>query len=75
MKVFAPSVVLAAMTFAAMTFYGVPGAAAQQDQPYCLQSTDGALTCHFQTMDQCQDALKKGPTKMGTCVPNPKTKP
>ena len=70
MKNFAMSVALAAMTLC-----GVQRAAAQQDQPYCLQTTDGALTCHFQTMDQCQDALKKGPTKTGTCVPNPKTKP
>jgi hypothetical protein len=70
MKIFAMSVAIAAVTLG-----GVSGAAAQQDQPYCLQTTDGALTCHFQTMDQCQDALKKGPIKTGTCVPNPKTKP
>jgi hypothetical protein len=70
MKTFAMSVAMAAVTLG-----GVTGAAAQQDQPYCLQTSDGALTCHFQTMDQCQDALKKGPTRTGTCVPNPKTKP
>jgi hypothetical protein len=70
MKIFAMSVAIAAVALV-----GVRGAAAQQDQPYCLQTSDGALTCHFETMAQCQDALKKGPTKTGTCVPNPKTKP
>ena len=70
MNIVAMSVALAAMILCG----GITGAAAQQDQPYCLQTNDGALTCHFQTMDQCQDALKKGPTKTGSCVPNPKTK-
>jgi hypothetical protein len=69
------NIVAMSVALAAMTLFGVKGAAAQQDQPYCLQTNDGALTCHFQTMDQCQDALKKGPTKTGSCVPNPKTKP
>jgi hypothetical protein len=45
------------------------GAVAQQDQPFCLQASDGMLTCHFETMAQCQDALKKGPVRTGTCVP------
>jgi hypothetical protein len=46
---------------------------AQQDQPFCLRADDGQLTCHFETMEQCQEALKKGPTRTGTCIPNPKT--
>jgi hypothetical protein len=50
-------------------------ASAQQNQSFCLQSSDGALTCHFETMAQCQDALKNGPIRKGNCVPNPKTKP
>jgi hypothetical protein len=50
-------------------------ASAQQDQPFCLQSNDGTLACHFETMAQCQDALKNGPVRTGTCLPNPKTKP
>jgi hypothetical protein len=54
---------------------GVTRASAQQDQPFCLQSGDGLLTCHFQTLAQCEEALKKGPTRTGNCVPNPKTRP
>lgn len=50
------------------------GVAAQQDQPFCLQDGDGKLSCHFQTMAQCQEALKKGPTRTGTCLPNPASK-
>ena len=69
MKTFAIIIVLAA------TFGPLNEASAQQDQPYCLQSADGALTCHFQTLAQCQDALKTGPVRTGTCVPNPMTKP
>ena len=69
MKIFAMSVALAACSFG-----GVSGASAQQDQAFCLQSGEGKLECHFETMAQCQDALKKGPTRSGTCVPNPKTK-
>ena len=67
MRTFAMSIAVAA------TF--LTGAVAQQDQPFCLQAGDGMLTCHFETMAQCQDALKKGPTRTGTCLPNPKTKP
>jgi Protein of unknown function (DUF3551) len=55
------------------TLYGLTGAGAQQDQPFCLRDADGQLTCHFETMAQCQEALKKGPTRTGTCIPNPKT--
>jgi Protein of unknown function (DUF3551) len=48
---------------------------AQQDQPFCLRHGEGKLDCHFETMAQCQEALKADPTKAtGTCVPNPKTK-
>lgn len=56
MKIFALSVAIAVVTIG-----GVSGAAAQQNQPYCLQSGDGKLDCHLETMAQCQDALKKGP--------------
>jgi len=70
MKIFAMSVALAAWFLG-----GVSGASAQQNQAFCLQSGDGKLECHFETMAQCQDALKKGPIPSGTCVPNPKTKP
>jgi hypothetical protein len=49
-------------------------AGAQQNQPFCLRAVDGQLTCHFETMAQCQEALKKGPTRTGTCIPNPQTK-
>ncbi len=69
MKIFAMLIAVAA------TLGPVNEASAQQDQPFCLQSADGALTCHFQTLVQCQDALKTGPARTGTCVPNPKTKP
>ena len=58
----------------AATVGTLAGAAAQQDQPVCLQDGDGKLSCHFQTMEQCQEALKKGPTRSGTCLPNPATK-
>ena len=57
-----------------VTLRSLTGAAAQQDQPFCLQEVDGKLTCHFETMAQCQDALKSGPIKTGKCIPNPKTK-
>ena len=67
MKTFAVSIAIGA------TLGSVTGASAQQDQPFCLQSVDGDLTCHFETLAQCQDALKQVPIK-GTCVPNPKTK-
>jgi hypothetical protein len=59
----------------AATLEVVTEASAQQDQPFCLQSNDGVLACHFETMAQCQDALKHGPARTGTCLPNPKTKP
>ena len=53
----------------------VTGASGQQNQPFCLRAGDGNLTCHFETMAQCQEALKKGPTRTGTCIPNPRTRP
>jgi hypothetical protein len=65
---------LAFATVAMILLYGHL-AVAQQNQPFCLQSNDGALTCHFETMAQCQAALKSGPVRKGNCVPNPKTKP
>jgi Protein of unknown function (DUF3551) len=49
------------------------GAGAQQNQPFCLREGDGKMSCHFETMAQCQEALKSGPTRTGTCIPNPKT--
>ena len=69
MRAFMMSIAVAA------TFGSVPDASAQQNQPFCLQASDGVLTCHFETMAQCQDALKNGPVRTGTCLPNPKTKP
>jgi hypothetical protein len=56
-------------------FFCLTGASAQQNQPFCLRESDGNLSCHFETMAQCQDALKKGPTRTGTCIPNPRTRP
>ena len=58
----------------AATIGSLTGVTAQQDQPFCLREGDGTLTCHFQTMEQCQEALKKGPTRTGTCIANPKLK-
>ena len=66
--------VLALSTVTVVIFASLSGTAAQQDQPFCLRESDGNLTCHFETMAQCQDALKKGPTRTGTCIPNPKTR-
>jgi hypothetical protein len=48
-------------------------ASSQQNQPFCLRDADGKLDCHFETMKQCQEALKGRPIKGGACVPNPKT--
>jgi hypothetical protein len=59
---------------AVLAFCSLNDAHAQQNQPFCLRSADGQLTCHFETMAQCQDALKKGPVRTGICIPNPATK-
>ena len=59
---------------AAVTFGSPTGATAQQDQAFCLQEDDGKLSCHFETLAQCQEALKGSPIKSGKCIPNPKTK-
>ena len=65
---------VAGLVVVAATFGSPNGSNAQQDQPFCLRESDGNLSCHFETMAQCQDALKKGPTRTGTCIPNPQTK-
>ena len=67
---------VAALSIATATMLCSASAAnAQQDQPFCLRDGEGKLDCHFETMAQCQEALKAGPSKAtGTCVPNPKTK-
>jgi hypothetical protein len=65
---------IAASSIATAMLWSTFAANAQQDQPFCLRDGEGKLDCHFETMAQCEDALKKGPTRVGTCVPNPKTK-
>ncbi len=44
------------------------GAAPGGSMAYCLQNSDGARNCGFQTMASCE-AAKKG--QAGECVPNP----
>ena len=65
---------LGTLTIVVAIFGSPKESAAQQDQPFCLRESDGNLTCHFETMAQCEEAMKKGPTRTGSCIPNPKTK-
>ncbi len=55
---------------AAAALSGAPlSAMAQQNDPYCLLSSEsGSLNCAYQTMSQCEQS-RQGPTD--TCTTNP----
>jgi len=60
----------ASTALAAMMFAAAPAANAQQSGAFCLRGSDsGDLNCAYQTLAQCQAAMKGATNE--SCIANP----
>jgi hypothetical protein len=61
---------IASSTLLATLLLTAPGAVAQDRGAFCLRGSDsGNLNCAYDTLAQCQQAMKGTSTE--SCVPNP----
>jgi hypothetical protein len=61
--------ILTSAFFAAVAIT-LPASAQSQDKPYCLESTAGARTCIYESLERCQQ-MASVRTIGGRCVINP----